>query len=187
MGKPFSFAHLLGFGAKKAEDEERDEDMKRDDETDEEYEARKAKKAEDDKKDPEDETDKDEEDEKDELEEGEEKERKEQEKAKAAAFAEGAAAERARCAAIFGSKPAASRPDMAAHLAFNTDLDAKAAVAALDAAAVGHNPKGSLANRMTGVQVPAVGTDGGQRPDPNSPAAQAAAIVAAGKKARGEK
>lgn len=42
-------------------------------------------------------------------------------------------AERQRCAAIFGCKPAAGRPDMAAHLAFNTALSADEAISTLAA------------------------------------------------------
>ncbi|MDC9591914.1 hypothetical protein PSI23_22250, partial [Xenorhabdus sp. XENO-10] len=40
----------------------------------------------------------------------------------------GRRAERERCAKIFSSKYAASRPDMAAHLAFNTRMSASEAI-----------------------------------------------------------
>ncbi|AQS88264.1 hypothetical protein AA101099_1780 [Neoasaia chiangmaiensis NBRC 101099] len=49
--------------------------------------------------------------------------------------------ERARCAAIFGSKSAGKRPDLAAHLAFNTSLPRREAVSLLKAAAAGEEPK----------------------------------------------
>ncbi|GBQ32253.1 hypothetical protein [Gluconacetobacter azotocaptans] len=45
--------------------------------------------------------------------------------------------ERARCAAIFRSKAAATRPDLAAHLAFNTSLPRNQAVDLLRASAAG--------------------------------------------------
>jgi len=57
--------------------------------------------------------------------------------------------ERARCAAIFGSSAAATRPDLAAHLAFNTSLPRREAVSLLREAAKG-DAKASrgLASRM---------------------------------------
>ncbi|TOQ37548.1 hypothetical protein, partial [Vibrio parahaemolyticus] len=45
----------------------------------------------------------------------------------------GRRAERKRCARIFGSKAAAARPDMAAHLAFNTNLSSSEAISTLKA------------------------------------------------------
>lgn len=48
--------------------------------------------------------------------------------------------ERARCAAIFGSKSAGKRPDLAAHLAFNTGLPRREAIGLLKAAAAGDEP-----------------------------------------------
>jgi hypothetical protein len=74
--------------------------------------------------------------------------------------------ERARCAAIFFSTAAATRPDLAAHLAFETDLPRKSAVALLNAAASGATitqPRQSgLAARMAKTSVPAVGQDAPQ-------------------------
>jgi len=63
----------------------------------------------------------------------------------------GRRAERKRCAAIFGSKHASSRPDMAAHLAFNTRLSAREAIDTLATmGAVAPQPQGrkSLDARM---------------------------------------
>jgi len=45
--------------------------------------------------------------------------------------------ERTRCAAIFASKAAGKRPDMAAHFAFNTNLSRRAAINALEATVAG--------------------------------------------------
>ncbi|GBQ69676.1 hypothetical protein AA103196_2278 [Ameyamaea chiangmaiensis NBRC 103196] len=58
--------------------------------------------------------------------------------------------ERARCGAIFADKAAATRPDMAAHLAFNTSMSASAAIRTLRAAAKGGpvSATGSLSARM---------------------------------------
>jgi hypothetical protein len=50
----------------------------------------------------------------------------------AAARAEGAATERARCAAIFASAGAAKQPTVAANFAFKTSLSAEEAVSVLD-------------------------------------------------------
>lgn len=171
-----SFAHLLGrptpaAASTKAEDEdmEEDEEAKGAEDSDEEDEsddkkdakAKKAKKA---KEDDEDETDAENDDS---DEDGDDDEDTDKDGAKKA----GRKAERARCAAIFGAKSAGTRPDLAAHLAFNTDLSAKAAVALLDAAAIGHQPtKGrrSLDERMSAVKTPNPGQDGGQAPDANT-------------------
>ncbi len=48
-----------------------------------------------------------------------------------------APSERERCAAIFAAPAAAGRVQLAAHLAFNTDLTVEAACAALEAAPIG--------------------------------------------------
>ncbi|MGC0122416.1 hypothetical protein CHI95_00085 [Providencia rettgeri] len=123
----FTFAHLIGRKAKateeddekvrKAEEDERDEEAEGDDpdveDHDDEKEGRKAKKAKSKKAEDEDE-DPDAEDEDENVK-------------------KGRRAEQKRCAQIFGSKAAAGRPDMAAHLAFNTSLSASEAISTLKA------------------------------------------------------
>ncbi|MFV8985341.1 hypothetical protein [Serratia fonticola] len=79
----------------------------------------------------------------------------------------GRSAERKRCAAIFGSKAAAGRPDMAAHLAFNTELSASAAIGTLSAmGAVSPEPakKASLDDRMRQAQDVRLGPDASVAP-----------------------
>lgn len=51
--------------------------------------------------------------------------------------------ERERCAAIFAAPAAAGRVQLAAHLAFNTDLTVEAACAALEAAPIGATAPGA--------------------------------------------
>ncbi|ENZ0269702.1 hypothetical protein ACGABU_001822 [Morganella morganii] len=143
----FTFAHLIGLGKKaraseedenkkvrkakgrKAEKDERDEDAEDDEdredaeEQDDEKQGRKAKKAEGDDDDPDAEDDEDAEgDDEDAEDDDENKDVK-----------KGRRAERKRCARIFGSKAAAGRPDMAAHLAFNTRMSSSEAISTLKA------------------------------------------------------
>lgn len=143
----FTFAHLIGLGKKaraseedenkkvrkakgrKAEEDERDEDAEDDEdredaeEQDDEKQGRKAKKAEGDDDDPDAEDDEDAEgDDEDAEDDDENKDVK-----------KGRRAERKRCARIFGSKAAAGRPDMAAHLAFNTRMSSSEAISTLKA------------------------------------------------------
>lgn len=76
---------------------------------------------------------------------------------------EGRRAERKRCAAIFGSKHAAGRPDMAAHLAFNTRMSAREAISTL--ALTGSAPvsrRTSLDERMQQAQQVRLGPDARQ-------------------------
>jgi hypothetical protein len=94
-------------------------------------------------------------------------------------------AERKRCAAIFGDASAGTRPDLAAHLAFNTSMSATEAIELLKAAAVGGRGR-SLADRMATVTVPNVGA-GGVSANDGSAKSVAAQILAAGAKRRGEK
>ncbi|WGL96293.1 hypothetical protein [Arsenophonus nasoniae] len=136
-GKKFSFGHLLGRKAKATEDEdekarkaksrqaeedERDEDAQSDEdredaeEQDDEKQGRKVKKAktvEDDDPDADD-------DEGDDQDAEDDEDNKEVKK--------GRRAERTRCSRIFSSQYAAGRPDMAAHLAFNTKLSSAEAI-----------------------------------------------------------
>lgn len=76
----------------------------------------------------------------------------------AAAEARGAAKERQRCASIFGSKHAAGRIGMAAELAFNTSLDAKAAIGVLSQSPA-EKKGGALAAAMSKQKQPQVGSD----------------------------
>lgn len=143
----FTFAHLIGLGKKaraseededkkvrkakgrKAEEDERDEDAEDDEDRegaedqDDEKQGRKAKKAGGDDDDPDAEDDEDAEgDDEDAEDDDENKDVK-----------KGRRAERKRCARIFGSKAAAGRPDMAAHLAFNTRMSSSEAISTLKA------------------------------------------------------
>lgn len=186
MARFNKFAHLMGL-ARAEEDEDK---KQRPDESDEDY----AKRMEEDKKDDkEDESDgkKAEEDEDEKkskkskkAEDGDEDKDEEKKDNKEAAIR----SERARCAAIFRSEGAGSRPDVAAHLAFETSMPAAEAVALLASVASGapKSARDRLAERMSSVKTPNVGVDGGVTADPSSPAAVAAAIVAAGKRRRGE-
>jgi hypothetical protein len=175
------FAHLLGRGAKalkpaaaKAEDDK--DDDKAEDDTDED------KKAEDKTDDDKAEDDKDD----DKAEDADD----DQDAAVAAIAAGAVTAERARGAAIFAAGSAGKRPDLAAHLAFETDMTAAAAVALLDKVAAGTTvvgmitPRARLAERMGRVETPNVGSDRGA-PAAGSPEALAAGMVGAYEKALG--
>ncbi|EMF8482347.1 hypothetical protein R4E38_02445 [Morganella morganii] len=164
----FTFAHLIGLGKKaraseedenkkvrkakgrKAEEDERDEDAEDDEdredaeEQDDEKQGRKAKKAEGDDDDPDAEDDEDAEgDDEDAEDDDENKDVK-----------KGRRAERKRCARIFGSKAAAGRPDMAAHLAFNTRMSSSEAISTLKAmgAVQPATQRASLDSRMRAEQ-----------------------------------
>ncbi|WP_374572542.1 hypothetical protein [Phenylobacterium sp.] len=112
----------------------------------------------------------------------------------ASAARAGRRAERARCRRIFQAKAAGVRPDMAAQLAFGTDLTSAEAIALLNVAAGGGQASEAQApsrlhQRMSRIQVPALGSD--DRDDDitpaNAPAAKAKAIIGALNKARGHK
>ncbi|MEY0055232.1 hypothetical protein AB7W56_10200 [Providencia rettgeri] len=148
MSKFNPFAHLLGNKAKateeddektrkakgrRAEDDDDEENAENDDpeseDQEDEKEGRKAKKAkskkaEDDDEDPNAEND-------DENAEGDDEDAEDDEDNKD--VKKGRRAERKRCARIFGSKAAAARPDMAAHLAFNTRMSSSEAISTLKA------------------------------------------------------
>lgn len=181
-----SFAHMLGLGAR-AEDEEpktppaedHDEDElegeedRLEGESDEDYEkrtgkkAKKAKKAEDDDGDG--------------IEMSEESD-DEGEKEKAARVSE-----RARCSAIIATGIKLGCVEQAGVFAFDTSMSASAAISALKAGMAARGTKPGLGNRMKAEPMPRVGADAGASgPDLSTPAGQAAAIIAAGKKARGE-
>lgn len=137
----FTFAHLIGRKAKateeddektrkakgrRVEDDDEEENAENDDpeseDQDDEKEGRKAKKAKS-KKAEDDDEDPDAEDDDEDAEDDEDNKD----------VKKGRRAERKRCARIFGSKAAAARPDMAAHLAFNTNLSSSEAISTLKA------------------------------------------------------
>ncbi|MGF6700545.1 hypothetical protein OKW38_005157 [Paraburkholderia sp. MM5496-R1] len=99
-------------------------------------------------------------------------------------------AERARGAQIFRCSAAGARPDVAAHLAFETDMRGPDAVNLLTAIASGDGTRLSrgdtLRSRMAGVSLPALGSDGGTAEDRDGPQAAASMILAAARRARGE-
>lgn len=165
-----SFSHLLGRKAKAAEEEEekarkakirqeeddRDEkaqdDENQDDEDKQGRKSKKAKKATDDDEEPdaeEDDGDTDGDDE-DAEEEDDNKDVK-----------KGRRAERQRCARIFSSPYATGRPDMAAHLAFNTPLSSAAAIHTLKMMGAVQAPatRVSLDSRMRAEQQVRIGSD----------------------------
>ncbi|MEY0337854.1 hypothetical protein AB7V82_14725 [Providencia stuartii] len=144
----FTFAHLIGRKAKateeddektrkakgrRVEDDDEEENAENDDpeseDQDEEKEGRKTKKAKSKKAEDDDDEDPDAED--DENAEGDDEDAEDDEDNKD--VKKGRRAERKRCARIFGSKAAAARPDMAAHLAFNTNLSSSEAISTLKA------------------------------------------------------
>jgi hypothetical protein len=86
----------------------------------------------------------------------------------------GRRAERKRAASIFGSKYAASRPDMAAHLAFNTRLSASEAINTMKALGSGQSAtqRVSLDSRMQAAQQVRLG------PDAQQPAKGSASAIA---------
>jgi len=161
-----NFAHLLGIKPKGAEGDDEDEKAKK----------AKGKRAEEDERDDPDAEDDDEADAEDDdadaedndddadAEDDDEPKGKKAKGKKAqdddedeadAKVAKGRRMERKRCAAIFGSKAAGIRPDMAASLAFSTSLSASQAVQQLEQAAAFSAPQGgrmSLDQRMQGVE-----------------------------------
>ncbi len=98
-------------------------------------------------------------------------------------------AERARCARIFRCAAAARRPDVAAHLAFDTGMASADAIALLTAIASEDARHGAdaatLRARMAGVALPDIGMDGGAQ-DRDGPQAAADLILTAARHARGE-
>lgn len=100
------------------------------------------------------------------------------------AEARGAAAERARCRAIFAAPEAAGNVALAAHLAFDTDQTAAQAVATLKLG--GKSSAGGLGARMAAAPNPSLGSDRGARAGAGTPEAAAASITAAYRKATGK-
>lgn len=172
----FTFAHLIGRKAKatedddektrkakgrRAEDDDEEESAENDDpeseEQDDEEKGRKAKKAKSKKADDDEEDPDAEEDEEAEDDDDDNKDVK-----------KGRRAEQKRCAQIFGSKAAAGRADMAAHLAFNTSLSASEAISTLKAmgsASAQQSNSRSLDARMREEQQVRLGQDAAQAPN----------------------
>ncbi len=163
------FAHLMGFKKKASEDEDDDKEKgkkaksrraeeERDDEEDAEEEDDREDMEDDDDSDP----DAEEDDDKGKGKKAKSRRAEEDDDADAEEDDEnrdvkkGRRAERKRCAAIFGSKHAAGRPDMAAHLAFNTRMSASEAIgtlATMGAVAPAKAARVSLDARMQSGQV----------------------------------
>lgn len=104
----------------------------------------------------------------------------------AAAARAGRLAERARCKKIFSSEAAGVRPDVAAQLAFTTELTSAEAIGILNAAAItggGQASTSRLHDRMQRVRVPDLAEPPAAE-KPTGAKAAAAAIVAAVAKAR---
>ncbi|ASW00145.1 hypothetical protein [Paraburkholderia aromaticivorans] len=207
LASAMPFAHLLGFEVAAARAEEDDDRKRLDGESDDDYakrmeekdkedEARKAEEG----KEKEDARKAAEEKDKgnakqvdDDDEEGDAKadDEDDDETGKRAGRAKGARQrERVRCARIMAAGIKAGRVNQAGMFAFDTNLSASQAIAALNASGLDQAPAprtSGLRERMSGVRLPIVGTDAGAAAlDPNDPKAKAAAIVAAGKKRRGE-
>ncbi|HEM7577658.1 hypothetical protein [Serratia marcescens] len=162
------FAHLLGLKKKASEGEEDEKEKSRraeeEERNSEENEERDPDAEENEERDP------------DAEEDGDEKEKGKKAKSRRAEeddedaeedenrdVKKGRRAERKRCAAIFGSKHAAGRPDMAAHLAFNTRMSAREAIDTLATmGAVAPQPQGrkSLDARMRESEQARLGPDG---------------------------
>lgn len=193
---------------KRAEDEDEDKKSRRAEEDDDEDKGKKSKKAKRAKDEGDDEDEDDdkksrraEEDDKDDEGEDDDKSKRGKKAKKAedddaeddddedemkgsSASAKARRRERARCAAIFASPAAAGIPHVAANLAFNTNMSRSAAIAVLQSvAASAPSRRGNLAERMSSQSVPAVGLDGGKAA-PSGMSPVAAAIIAAGEKAR---
>lgn len=154
----FKFAHLLGMKKKASEDEGEDKDKGKKAKSRHAEEERDEEEAEedDDDEDMEDDDDSDPDAEEDDDDAGAEEDDSTDVK-------KGSRAERKRCAAIFGSKHAAGRPDMAAHLAFNTRMSAREAIstlAAMGPATAVPTKRSSLDERMQAEQV-RLGPDAG--------------------------
>lgn len=135
----FSFAHLLGLNiaakaSRAAEEEEEDQNAEEESENEEDDDksskkSKKAKKANEDDPDAEDDDPDAEDDEDDpDAEDDDDDPDAEEEEDENKDVKKGRKAERQRCAAIFSSKHAAGRPDLAATLAFTTRLTAKEAI-----------------------------------------------------------
>lgn len=176
----FSFAHLLGLNksakASRAEEEEEERDAEEEEENEEDEggkSSKKGKKANDDKDDPdaEDDDDPDAEEDDDDPDAEDEDDDPDAEEDENKDVKKGRKAERERCSAIFGSKHAAGRPDLAATLAFTTRLSAKEAIRVMRANGrtvmgtlieTSGSKRKTLQERMGTVKQPKVGANGGK-------------------------
>ncbi|AYH09415.1 hypothetical protein C5E24_06785 [Pectobacterium parmentieri] len=169
----FKFAHLLGLKKKASEEDDDKEKGKK-------AKSRRAEEERDDEEDAEDDDDREdmEDDDREPDAEDDDGDKEKGKKAKSRRAEEddedaeedensdvkkGRRAERKRCAAIFGSKHAAGRPDMAAHLAFNTRMSASEAIdtmATMGAVAPVKSARASLDERMQDEKV-RLGPDSG--------------------------
>lgn len=169
------FAHLLGLKKKVSEEEDDDKEKSK------KAKSRRAEEERDDEEDAEDDDDREDMEDDDDREPDAEDDDDDKEKGKKVKsrraeeddddaeedenrdVKKGRRAERKRCAAIFGSKHAAGRPDMAAHLAFNTRMSAREAIETLaTVGAVAPKPQGrkSLDARMRESEQARLGPDG---------------------------
>jgi hypothetical protein len=192
LASALSFAHLLGLpsasAAKAEDDKEKDDELELDDkdpqgadESDEDY-AKRMEEKDDDKK-----SEKDTGEDDDERQDAKGKRAAEDDDGEMAARSK----ERTRCAKIvaFGIKNNCIR--QAGVFAFDTNLTASQAIAAITAGGVDGRKAGSLAGRMADTRIPNVGADGGAGvADMSNPAAAAKAtaelIIRAGQKRRNE-
>ena len=104
------------------------------------------------------------------------------------AATEARTAERQRIRTIIQSEAAAGRQDMAAHLAFETEMNADAAIALLGKApAATTKPIGALAAAMANTEQPGIGADAVAEDGKPAPQSKANAILADFNKATGRK
>ena len=180
MKNKFSFAHLLGLNkaakASRAEEEEEQQNAEGEEENEEgddksSKKGKKAKKANEDDPDAEEDDPDAEEDDLDAEDDDDDPDAEEDEEDENKDVKKGRKAERERCAAIFSSRHAAGRPDLAATLAFTTKLSAKEAIRVMRAngrtvtgAAVqlGQPKRQTLQDRMANEPQPRVGANGGK-------------------------
>lgn len=180
MKNKFSFAHLLGLNkaakASRAEEEEEEQNAEEEEENEEgddksSKKVKKAKKANEDDPDAEEDDPDAEEDDPDAEDDDDDPDAEEDEEDENKDVKKGRKAERERCAAIFSSRHAAGRPDLAATLAFTTKLSAKEAIRVMRAngrtvtgAAVqlGQPKRQTLQDRMANEPHPKIGVNGGK-------------------------
>ncbi|MEN4910784.1 hypothetical protein [Erwinia amylovora] len=198
------FAHLMGFKKKASEDEDDDKEKGK------KAKSRRAEEERDDEEDAEDDDDREDMEDDDDRDPDDDDEDKTSKKSKKAwsrhaegdeddtdaeededenrDVKKGRRAERKRCAAIFGSKHAAGRPDMAAHLAFSTRMSSREAIntlATMGAVPAVSSKRLSLDDRMHGEQV-RLGPDS-RKPSSSGKAALADKMTHLYNTARGEK
>lgn len=180
MKNKFSFAHLLGLNkaakASRAEEEEEEQNAEEEEENEEgddksSKKGKKAKKANEDDPDAEEDDPDAEEDDPDAEDDDDDPDAEEDEEDENKDVKKGRKAERERCAAIFSSRHAAGRPDLAATLAFTTKLSAKEAIRVMrangrtvtgGAVQLGQPKRQTLQDRMANEPHPKIGVNGGK-------------------------